>query len=115
MSDVDFPTTGGWGQTDKQWKDERTGYEKAKDAAYRQRCIVNTNDQKIEAIVALLEAMATYRLIEDNDMTTGERTAIERQTLFYRTKLSEISTKNNDARNLLKRLETNVYNYRQRR
>lgn len=115
MSGQDFPTTGGWGQTDKQWKDERTGYEKAKDAAYQQRCFVNSLEQKMEAITALLEAMATYRLVADNGMSAGERIAIERQTLFYRSKLTEISTKDNDARNQLKKLETIVFNYRERR
>lgn len=114
-SGIDYPTTGAWGQTDKQWHEGKTGYEKVVEARDLQKSVLNDLEAQLTAFNRLDDERVEFLIAISSHFTNVERESFERLRVYIQKNLSALTLKCNDARNKLKKLETDVYNYRERR
>jgi hypothetical protein len=107
---VDYPTTGGWGQTNKQWKDQKTSYERLIERRDALKNIVNRIEQKREANSLVLDTISEYCAIYGSDLSDRDAVAFERQRSYIQEKYDFLTVALNEKRNALKTSETDVVN-----
>jgi len=115
MSDIDYPTTGGFGQTNKQWSDGKSQYEVMEDRRNKLRNQTNQLEQKQDALKAFLIEIKVFATVMGDGLTKAELDTLRRQYNYYSKKENQVTISLNDSRNALKRSETDLYNFKQRR
>jgi hypothetical protein len=112
---VDYPTTGGWGQSDAQWKGQKTNYERLIDTRNKLRDQTNRYEQKRDAVGLMLDTIREYVEIMGSDIPDAEISELRIQWTYLSKKKDLLTEQLNDSRNALKRQETDVHNFKQRR
>jgi len=112
---MDFPTTGGWGQTNSQWAEGKTAYEVIEARRNKMRNQTNRLRQQKEAVDAFLIEIETFARIMSDSLTETEVGALRRQYSYYSKKREFLTVALNNSSNELKRCETDLYNFKQRR
>ena len=115
MSGQDYPTTGGFGQTDKQWSDGKSQHEVMEGRRNKLRDQTNRLEQKQNALKAFLIEIKLFATVMSDGLTQSEADTLRRQYSYYSKKKEELTISLNDSRNALKRSETDLYNFKQRR
>jgi len=115
MNGQDYPTTGGFGQTDKQWSDGKSQYEVMEGRRNKLRDQTNRLEQKQNALKAFLMEVEVFAAVMGDGLTNAELDTLRRQYSYYSKKNEQTTISLNDSRNALKRIETDMYNFKQRR
>jgi len=115
MSNVDFPTTGAWGQTDQQREDGKTAYEVMEAQRNKKRDQVNRLEQVRDETRTFVEAIEKYAIVMGFDLPEKEVGQLRSLWTLHSKKCIGMTERLNDQRNALRRLETDLFNFRQRR
>jgi len=115
VGNTDFPTTGAWGQTDSQREAGKTQYEVMEARRNKLRDQTNRLDQIQNALKAFLLEIEVFASVMSDGLTEAEVELLRRQYGYYSKKKGVVTISLNDSRNALKRAETDLYNFKQRR
>jgi hypothetical protein len=115
MGNEDFPTTGGWGQSDSQWKANKSQYEVMQEACKRHRDYCNRAEQIRDETQAFYGAIEKFAIVVGRELTQSEIDGLRHLWSLYSRKCIRLTERLNDSRNELKRMETDLYNFKQRR
>ena len=112
---VDYPSTGSFGQTDSQWKEGKTQYEVMEDRRNKKRDFCNRLEQKRDAERDFLYQIECFVAIMDKDLQEPEIEELRRLWKSYSKKCIRATELLNDSRNELRKLEADLFNFKQRR
>lgn len=114
MSDnsIDYPTTGAWGQTDKQWQDQKTSYEKLLDQQQAIEERITTLALRENACIVLQSANRDYMLAFQGMLGSGEIQSFEKQWAYLEARRVLCREQYNNANNELRKIKTKIFNHR---
>lgn len=114
MSDnsIDYPTNGAWGQTDKQWENQRTAYEKLLDQQTAIEERIATLSLRENACIVLQTANRDYTLAFQGMLTVAEITSFEKQYAYLEARRVLCREQYNNANNELRKIKTKIFNHR---
>jgi hypothetical protein len=110
--DIDYPTTGAWGQTDRQWQEQRTSYEKLLDEQQAIEERLTTLALRENACIVLQTANRDYTMAFQGMLNSGEITSFEKQFAYLEARRVLCREQYNNASNDLRKVKTKIYNHR---